>query len=213
VTPEFRAQFKEASHYAHRRYQSFAGDEYGVHWRAIYRIGTRPYAPPSQSNPMSDIQDLYPGKVLEPGENPFDVPNVRREYSMLIEPAVYLNAIRRDFLIAGGRLRVSEFASAADLVQIPEKLIFNCTGLGARALFNDTELTPVKGQLVSLLPQPEIDYCTLGPGNIYMFPRRDGILLGGSHDEGVWDPTPDPETTARILKENAALFRGMRPGR
>jgi D-amino-acid oxidase len=67
----------------------------------------------------------------------------------------------------------------------------------------------VKGQLAFLLPQPEVDYCTLGPGDIYMFPRRDGILLGGSHEEGVWSTEPDPATTGRILRENQALFDAM----
>lgn len=210
ITPEFRAQFVQAACFAHRRYQSFTGEDYGVHWRTIFRLGRQPYTPPSSRNPMSDIADLYTAKTLEREENPFAVASARREHSMIIEPAIYLNALRRDFLVAGGKMQIREFGTAADLAQVPERLIFNCTGLGARALFNDNELTPVKGQLVFLVPQPEIDYCTLGPGDIYMFPRRDGILLGGSHDEGVWDLTPDPATTARILRENIELFRAMR---
>lgn len=104
---------------------------------------------------------------------------------------------------------VREFPTAAALLTLPEKLIFNCTGLGARALFHDDEMTPIKGQLVFLLPQPEIDYMTIGPNGIYMFPRHDGILIGGSHDRGVWNTDPDPATTARILKENGELFAGM----
>ncbi len=209
VTPEFRAQFNEAAHFAHRRYQSFAGEDYGVHWRTIYRLGAQPYAPPPASSPMSDLADLYEGHVLGREENPFAGANARREHSMLIEPAIYLNALRRDFFVAGGKIQIRDFASAEEIANVPENLIFNCTGLGARALFHDAELTPVKGQLVFLIPQPEIDYCTLGPGDIYMFPRRDGILLGGSHDPGVWDLTPDPAVTGRILRENAALFGSM----
>ena len=50
---------------------------------------------------------------------------------------------------------------------------------------------------------------TLGPGDIYMFPRHDGILLGGSHDRGEWDLTPDPAVTERILRENRELFSGL----
>jgi len=51
---------------------------------------------------------------------------------------------------------------------------------------------------------------TVGPGDIYMFPRHDGILLGGSHDRGVSNLDVDPAVTARILRENGALFDGMR---
>ena len=46
---------------------------------------------------------------------------------MLIEPAIYLNALLRDFFIAGGRVNVREFAEARDLMSLSEKLIFNCT--------------------------------------------------------------------------------------
>jgi len=54
-----------------------------------------------------------------------------------------------------------------------------------------------------------VDYCAIGPGNIYMFPRHDGILLGGTFDRGVSVTEPDPAITARILRDNAALFDGM----
>ena len=85
---------------------------------------------------------------------------------------------------------IREFAEARELMGLREELIFNCTGLGARTLFGDPELIPIRGQLVFLLPQPEVDYCTIGPGSIYMFPRRDGILLGGSFDRDVWNTQP-----------------------
>ncbi len=85
----------------------------------------------------------------------------------------------------------------------------NCTGLGAKALFGDEELTPVKGQLTFLLPQPEIAYCTL-PEDLYMFPRSDGILLGGTHEVGVWSLEPDQQAKQRIVAEHARIFREMR---
>ena len=129
---------------------------------------------------------------------------------MLIEPAIYLNALLRDFFVAGGRLVIRDFRSREEVAGVAENLIFNCTGLGARGLFDDQELIPVRGQLVFLLPQPEVNYMTVGPGNIYMFPRHDGILLGGSHDRGEWGMEPDPAVSERILRENRALFDGMR---
>jgi glycine/D-amino acid oxidase-like deaminating enzyme len=102
------------------------------------------------------------------------------------------------------------FASAQDVAGLAEKVIYNCTGLGAGALFGDMELTPIRGQLTFLLPQPEIDYMTIGPGDIYMFPRRDGILLGGSHERGDARLEVDPATTERVLRENRELFEGLR---
>ena len=58
------------------------------------------------------------------------MPYVYRRYSMLIEPAIYLNALLRDFLIARGELVVREFRDTPDLASLREPLLFNCTGLG-----------------------------------------------------------------------------------
>ena len=212
VTPEFRRQFGEAGRFAFRRYQSLAGETYGVRWLPLYRLSRDSAAEPAPpESPNSEIDPLYPeAKQLTREENPFDVPFVYRRYSMLIEPAIYLNALQRDFFTAGGRIVVREFAEARELMSLRENLIFNCTGLGARTLFHDEELIPIRGQLSFLLPQPEVDYMTVGPSDIYMFPRRDGILLGGTHERGDSRMEPDPETTQRILRENGALFAGMR---
>jgi D-amino-acid oxidase len=212
VTPEFRRQFGEAGRFAFRRYQSLAGDTYGVRWLPLYRLSREGAFTPAPSESLnSEIEPLYPeAKQLTREENPFNTPFAYRRYSMLIEPAIYLNALLRDFFTAGGRVVVREFAEARELASLRESLIFNCTGLGARTLFHDEELIPIRGQLSFLLPQPEVDYMTVGPDDIYMFPRRDGILLGGTHERGESSLEPDAATTERILRENGALFAGMR---
>jgi D-amino-acid oxidase len=51
---------------------------------------------------------------------------------------------------------VADFPDRAALQRLPERVLVNCTGLGARALFGDEELVPVKGQLTFLLSQPEV---------------------------------------------------------
>jgi glycine/D-amino acid oxidase-like deaminating enzyme len=212
VTPEFRRQFGEAARIAFRRYQSFAGDPYGVRWLPLYTLARdRAYIPPPSTSPNSEVEPLYPeAGVLTAGQHRFDVPYAYRRDTMLIEPAIYLGALIRDFYAAGGRIVIREFAEARQLTGLREELIFNCTGLGSRTLFGDNELIPIRGQLVFLLPQPEVDYCTIGPGSIYMFPRHDGILLGGSFDRDVWNTQPDRATTERILRESTTLFGSMR---
>jgi D-amino-acid oxidase len=213
VTPQFRAQFGEASRLAFQRYQSLAGDFYAVRWLPLYSLATDApaAAPPDADNPYSDIEALYPEpRVLSKHENPFNVPFARRRYSMLIEPAIYLNALLRDYQLAGGKIVIRDFHAARELTGLREALIFNCTGLGARTLFADSELMPIKGQLVFLLPQPELNYMTIGPSGIYMFPRHDGVLLGGTFDRGVENTDIDPAVTERILQGNAQLFGGMR---
>ena len=214
--PEFSAQFVRAARFAHRYYQNLTNDYYGVRWIAMYGLSREPRQPPSGQppsgqDPFPEIQTLYPdARELKPDEHPFPVPNVRRSWSMLIEPPIYLNALMRDYLLEGGKLVIRDFQNLEAVLALKEPAVVNCTGLGAKALFNDGELTPVKGQLSFLIPQPEVDYVTTGPGSLYMFPRRDGILLGGTHEQGVWDLEPDPAQAERIVREHAELFRGMR---
>jgi D-amino-acid oxidase len=210
VTPQFRAQYAAAARFAFRYFQSLAGETYAVRWMPLYSLSTHgAHQPPPAADPASEVESLYPAaRQLAESENPFAVPFAYRRYSMLIEPA--MSALIRDFHLAGGRIVIQAFASPRDLAALPETLLFNCTGLGARALFGDDELTPIRGQLVVMLPQPEIDYMTIGPGNIYMFPRRDGILLGGSFDRGDSNLEPDAAISQRILRENKALFDSMK---
>jgi glycine/D-amino acid oxidase-like deaminating enzyme len=159
-----------------------------------------------------EIDSLYPDiKALHGRENPFASTAAERFWSMLIEPHTYLAALIRDYQLAGGKIVRREFQSIRDIHSLSEPAVVNCTGLGANALIGDTELIPVKGQLSVLLPQPEVDYCTAGPGeDLYMFPRKDGIILGGTHERGVWSTQPDPQQAERIMREHASLFTNMR---
>ena len=74
----------------------------------------------------------------------------------------------------------------------------------------DKELVPIKGQLTVLLPQPEVDYIVLA-GDYYMFPRSDGIVLGGSRGRGDGSSTVDPVVSSKILESHQAIFRTVPP--
>jgi glycine/D-amino acid oxidase-like deaminating enzyme len=218
--PEFMRHFTVAARAASREFQNMVGPHYGVRWTRNYfpqrPAGARtivrlpPGAVAADGPPPPDpLEGLEPEKrMLEPGEHPFGNVRVRQVDSMMIEPAVYLQAVMEDFLSAGGRIVVRRFNSAAEIAALPERTVFNCTGLGARALFGDAELIPVRGQLVILLPQPEVNYNLLS-GGLYMFPRQDGIVLGGTFERNDWSLEPRAETTARILNGHRALFAGM----
>jgi len=212
VTPEFRRQFGDASRFAFRRYQSLAGDLYGVKWMPLYTLSKHgPVAMPEPDSPYSAVQPLYPeAKQLAANEHPFAVPFAYRRWSMLIEPAIYLNALIRDYELAGGRIVIRDFQAREELMSLRETVLYNCTGLGAGKLFNDAEVMPIRGQLTFLLPQQEVEYMTVGPGDIYMFPRHDGILLGGTHERGNWNTDPEQSTVDRVLRENGELFGTMR---
>jgi len=210
ATPEFMSQFVEASHIADRRYQIMVGPRYGIRWLTNYQLMQEPLGSGGLRGQDSPIHDLFPEwRYLDSSENPFPFPTVLQFDTMLIEPNRYLPAVLDDFHAAGGRITVREIRSLTELQALPERVLVNCTGLGARALFGDEELVPVKGQLTFLLPQPEVDYITLAD-DLYMFPRSDGILLGGTHQEGVWSLDPDLQAKQRILAGHAAIFQAMK---
>ena len=202
VTPEWRAQFAAAMDYSWRRFQIMVGDDYGIRWLPTYQesASTRPLG----------VEPWRPNaRRLGPGEHPFPVERVLRFTTMYVETGRFLRELTREVQIAGGRITVRRFATPADIAALPERLVFNCTGLGARELFGDLEMHPVRGQLAVLLPQPEIGYAFAGQAG-YMFPRADGILLGGTFERDQWDATPQPEAIAGILASHKAFFAGFR---
>jgi len=203
---KFTEQFRTACRISNRAFQNLVGPDYGVRWMETFEL-VRNEANLTRELPGGN--DLYPGgEIHRDPDHYFGFNFVRQYNTMLIEPPVYLNALLRDFYIAGGKLAVKEFRSREEIKRLPEQVIFNCTGLGARALFGDQQLEPVRGQLEVLLPQPEIDYCYLSSG--YMFPRRDGIILGGTFDHGDWSLAPNPEQTSGILEAHAEIMKGVK---
>jgi glycine/D-amino acid oxidase-like deaminating enzyme len=206
ASTKFTEQFRLACRISNRAFQLLAGTEYGVRWIDTFELYRNEAA---LTRELPGGNDLYPQQEIHRDPEHYFGFNWVRQYStMLIEPQTYLNALLRDFYIAGGKVVVKEFRGREEILRLPESIIFNCTGLGARALFNDQKLEPVRGQLEVLLPQPEIDYCYLGPG--YMFPRHDGIILGGTFDHGDWSLTPNAEQATSILESHKEVMKGLR---
>ncbi|HJO05480.1 MAG TPA: FAD-dependent oxidoreductase [Acidobacteriota bacterium] len=220
-TPEWDAQFRRAAEIAYEQLQLLVRGGYGVSWIDSYDMASeRPVAPEGSSlSPLLPAALRTGDAVLEPGEHPFPSRFATRTPWLLIEPAIYLNALMRDVVLFGGRIVIRQFPTSRDLMSLRETLIVNCTGLGARELFNDDEMIPVKGQLTMLVPQPEVDYATSGgvPGSptarggfIHMAPRSDGIALGGTAERDVWDLEPNEEARNRIVESHIELFEAMR---
>ena len=207
VTPAFRSQFERAMAYAYRYYQNLVGPRYGVRWIGNYEIVS---GPPEADNFNYRYADFYPQlQELPADRHPFSARYVRYFDTMLIEPATFLLALIEDFHAAGGTLQIREFHDEREILTLEEPVVFNCTGLGSSRLFNDEDLQPIRGQLSFLLPQEEIDYIIVGNGGLYMFPRSDGILLGGTFEYDQWVAEPDPAETRRILDGHRAFFESM----
>ncbi|HEX8379222.1 MAG TPA: FAD-dependent oxidoreductase [Allosphingosinicella sp.] len=202
VTSEWRAQFAAAMDYSWRRFQIMVGEDYGIRWLPTYQH--RSSGAPPRPNPY------HPGaRGLSAAEHPFPVEHVHVYDTMYVETGRFLRQLTRDLQLAGGRIEVRRFATLADIAALREGLVFNCTGLGSRELFGDKELHPVRGQLAILIPQPEILYAYQGRAG-YMFPRADGILLGGTFEQDEWEATPQAADIERIVASHRELFAGFR---
>ena len=201
VTPEWRAQFAAALDYSWRRFQIMVGEDYGVRWLTTYAESGGDPGPADSYHPAA--------ARVAPADHPFPVDDIVRFDTMYVETGRFLRQLMRDIQLAGGRFAIRSFVSPAEIAALPERLVFNCTGLGARALFGDTELQPVRGQLAILLPQPEVRYAFTGDAG-YMFPRPDGIILGGTFERDEWVAEPQPEDIARIVASHRRLFEGFR---
>lgn len=208
VTADFTEKFRLAAKISNREFQNLVGDNYGVRWIESFTLQREP----AEDRELIGGAELYPATRIHRNDpaHYFGFPHVTEFNTMLIEPATYLNALLRDFYIAGGKVSVREFRSREELLQLPEQVIMNCTGLGSRTLFRDEQLIPIRGQLEVLLPQAEIDYCYLY-GAIYMFPRRDGIILGGSFDYEDWSLQVNADQTKRILSGHTEIMKGLSP--
>jgi glycine/D-amino acid oxidase-like deaminating enzyme len=165
--------------------------------------GAPPGTPPS---PLLPSGFEIPTLTLQEGEHPFGTRYARVRPSLRFEPSIYLEAIIRDVLAFGGKIEVRKFDTPRDLMTLSESLIVNCTGLGSRDLFGDPELTPIKGQLVVLVPQPEVTYCVNG-----MMPRSDGIVLGHVMQRGEWSLDVDEEARREVMENHMRTFGAMRP--
>ena len=128
---------------------------------------------------------------------------------MYVETGRYLRQMIRDVQIAGGKIEVRRFATPGRHRGAAGEPGLQLHRASAAATCSATRsCSPARGQLAILEPQPEVRYAfTGGPG--YMFPRPDGIILGGTFELDQWDATPQPAAIARILAVAQALLRRL----
>lgn len=220
-TPEWSTQLVQAAEIAYRQLQFMTGPRYGISWITNY-------SPTESAESARGENALLPRHLqseqtlLQPGEHPFASTYCIERPELRIEPNLYLPALMDDVLAFGGQIVIRKFESPRDVLALSENVIVNCTGLGARALFGDDELLPLKGLLVLLPSQDEVRYSTSGGVNIpagqrglfiHMMPRTDGIVLGGTSERDVWTTDVNEAEKKRIIDNHVTLFASMRaPG-
>jgi hypothetical protein len=129
------------------------------------------------NTPSNRVRDLTPrSQDLPPGSHPFPTRYARRNSNLTFNIAGYSRQLVNDYLVEGGKIEHVELHSPSELSQISQKVVINATGYGARALWNDESIVPVRGQIAWLIPQPEVNY-GVQYKNVNILSRRDGIVV------------------------------------
>jgi glycine/D-amino acid oxidase-like deaminating enzyme len=214
IAPVFGDLWEEMARISFKRYRRYLGlPGTPVEWRDSYVLGddlppagpeAAPANPPLEfASFMDRIADITPNSErLPPGSTPFAVSRVRRSSQMQFNVADYAHTLMADFLARGGRIEHREFHALSELATLPQKVVINCPGYGARALCRDESVVPVRGQIAWLIPQPEVDY-SLYYRRIGMVSRRDGIVVQALWGGDMMGYGNDHEVVDRAEAEQA----------
>ncbi len=185
-------------------------NRYGIALRRDYTL--------DHDNPAYD--DATPLDVVpryRSGTLPFGrLATMGREYrTWLINPTILLPQLVADLRRSAVRFRPRQFDGKADLAQLRENIIVNCTGYGARALMNDNSVIAQRGHLVVLrrtLPR-QFYFLSGGCSNgriMYVFCRHHDIVVGGTAQGSDSDAITerDRSTFERIVSNARAVFDG-----
>jgi D-amino-acid oxidase len=161
-----------------------------------------------------DHLDILPTDIVPPATKLNRLPFAKLAMAgfkydlLLVEPPILMSKLQSDLAAAGVRCVRKTFKAVSDLGDLKESVIVNCTGLGSRDLFNDDLMVPIKGQLVFLRPQTNLNYLFSGDGHV--FPRTDAVVIGGSEERGASDSTPDAVMCKKMVMRIKQLFDGPR---
>lgn len=221
VDPGFPALWEQMARTSFRRYNSLLGlPGDPVRWIDRYVVSD-PSSPLAASgagreelqfaNYGSRVRDLFPrGESLGAAAHPFRGFTVRRNSNLMFNLSSYAAMLVGEFQQAGGRIERREFHTLGELAQLPEKVVINCTGYGARALIGDQTIVPVRGQIAWLIPQADFDYAVAFRG-VNVVPRSDGIAVqavsgGDMRGYGEESLVPDRAEADEAIATLATLY-------
>ena len=163
------------------------------------------------------LSGMTPGWTeLAPGSHPFPGPTAPQYgLSLTFNLAEYVHRLVSDFLMMGGAIRRAEFHSPTQVASLPHPVIVNCTGYGARALWKDESLIPIRGQIAQLTAQSDRLYGVIHDC-VMALSRRDTLIVQyAGPDErsgmGIDDESPDKAEFLQALARIRPMFDWQRP--
>ncbi|MFI5322751.1 MAG: FAD-dependent oxidoreductase [Thermodesulfobacteriota bacterium] len=146
-----------------------------------------------------------------------------------IETPAYMKYLLKSYADLGGEIKKLDIeADSLEELSLDRTLVVNCAGLGGGKLCGDGNTFPIRGQIVrvsniGLKRVVSVESGRLAP--IYIVPRNEDCILGGTAEENDWNLNIDPDTSDQILKKCMTIEPalagaevighrvGLRPGR
>ncbi len=85
-------------------------------------------------------------------------------------------------------------------------VVINCSGLGSRELCHDEDLVPVRGQVALLAPKADFKLYIDNENALYVVPRKDAIIVGGTYEQQVFEAATEPKAIENILQKAFDVF-------
>jgi len=164
---------------------------------------------PPLAEPFDWVSQVDGVRRCETAELPAGYAAGWRLTAPIVSMPVYLGYLLARLERAGGSVREARFGSLPEAADVTgATVIVNCSGAGARRLVPDSDVSPVRGQVV-VIANPGIEEFFVGVGDepgdtSYFFPHGESVVLGGTEEHGNWSLEPDPVTAERILRQCAA---------
>ncbi|QDV68171.1 D-amino acid dehydrogenase small subunit [Rosistilla carotiformis] len=146
----------------------------------------------------------------------------------VIDVPIFMRNLKRRVEAQGVTTVIQSLASVSTL--FPEfDLVVNCTGVGARDFVGDSQVFPIRGQVVRVKRPEGLERST----RIYqkedkftlVLPRTNDVILGGTAQDDDWDRSVRADESKAIVERCAAIVPeirdaeilgatvGLRPGR
>lgn len=120
------------------------------------------------------------------------------------ECSSYLPWLEKRFRKAGGQVEQRKVNSLQEL-STSFDLIVNCSGLGSKTLVGDSQVYPVRGQVLKVEAPWLQHFIRDGDGKTYIYPGIRSVTVGGTRQEGDWRLQVDRGDRESILERCSKL--------
>lgn len=123
----------------------------------------------------------------------------------LIETQIFLPWLLQQVQLLGATI-IEQTITDITTLQNEFDMVVNCTGMGAATLCNDESVIPVRGQIVLTEPGILKNIFLDNQSSIYIVPRKDATIIGGTYEENIGEAITVAETLNEIHQKAMAVL-------